>query len=342
MVNKKTLFFSIFYIILFINAPLIFSDESEDSKFIFKYSEDNKPLFIQKIFWKSSPYALKYQFLLKDSQDKIIIEKVLETNFLECSLHAGDYHYKIITYNILEQVEQESGWIPVKIEKAYLPTIFSMSIETLYVENYYGDPIVLTGKDFTDKVIVTLKDLSNPARRIITGEIKSKDNNKIVVQFKTEDLTPGKYEVIVTNPGNVYASKSFAVKYKKPVDFLLTGGYGPLLNSYTGDFNKLLLNICYPVSFQIDFVIFALKLKYGFVGFGLSSDITYFDDTKEISLYIIMIKNAITANYLYKFNKRFGILAKIGGGITITGLIFNYGSEDLNNNELEKKNNMKS
>jgi len=328
MVNR------ILCLILFLILPLFlfFSEEIPESEFIFRYSKDNKPEFIQKIYWASSPYASKYNFFLKDTNDKIVIQKETEENYLECSLQAGDYFYKIITYNILGQAENETPWEKITIEQAFLPIVESMSIEKLYVEKYYGDPIIIKGKDFTKKVKVQLKDITNITRPIIDGTIVSVENTKIVVQFKLDDLILGKYEMIITNPGNVYAKRPFEVKYKKPVDFLITGGYSPLINSYMGDFNKELVNVFYPGGFQIDFVTFVYKSKYGFFGVGSSFDFTYFHDTKEVSLYLIILKNSFSFNYLYQFNKYIGILPKIGFGISVTGLLFDYGSRELNRN----------
>lgn len=316
----------------FLTQTIVAEESDDQSQFIFKYSEDKRPLFIQKISWPSSQYASKYHFVLKDEKDKILIEKESSVNYLEFSLYSGNYFYNVITYNVLDQAEQETGWQPLTIEKAYLPVINSISIETLYIENYYGDPIVITGKDFTDKVDVKLKDLSNPSRQLIKGVIKESGKDKIVVQFKTDDFTLGNYELLVTNPGNIYAAKPFVVKYKKPVDFLITGGYNPLVNSYMGNFNEALVNVFYPVGFIIDFVIFPFKLKYGFIGFGLSSDFNYLHDKKVVDLYTLLFKNSISFDYLYQFNKYVGILPKIGVGFAFTALIFDYGNKALNKN----------
>lgn len=320
----------ILFIFSFSSAIFLFPEEA--SEFVFKYSEDKKPLFLQKICWDGSKYAIKYYVTVKDSNDNILVNKYTDVPSIDCSLEAGEYYYKVISFNVLGQPEQESEWIPIIVEKAYLPIVTSVSINTLYIEKYYGDPIVIYGRDFTDRVTVHLKDLVAHDRPVIKGSIIEHDNGKIVVKFKMEDLTKGAYDLIITNPGNVYAVKPFEVKYVKAVDILLTGGYSPLINGYSGDFNQLLLGVFYPIGFKTDASFFFFKTKYGFFGIGASSDISYFHDTKNVSLYGIIFKNSLSIDYLYQFNKIVGVLPKIGGGMALSAMLFDYGNEELNRN----------
>ncbi len=335
MVNKKltyiilTLLFAILYTAYPDDEVAPIPIEKNEEGFLFKY-EGKEALFIQKIFWDKSEYAISYQMLLKDNEDRMIIDVETEDNFREFSLPAGEYFYKIIPFNILGQAEGESRWIPLSIKKAYLPVIYSLSIETIYVEDFYNDPIVIHGKDFTDEVTVHLKDLTDPLRHLITPVIKEKSNSKIELQFKKEDFSFGEYELIVTNPGNIYAIRKINVKFAKPVDIFSTTSYLPIINSQSGNFNSLLSDIFHPFGIRLEFVLFPIKLKYGYIGFGLNGDFNFFNEIQAVTLDGLLFKGSVSANYLYYFNKYFGIHPKFGGGVAFTGMIFNYGNDAIN------------
>ncbi len=317
-------------IVALFSVVCIFPQDNDDAGFFFKYDDKKKPVFIQKISWEKSPYAVKYNFILKNSAGEVVTDQDVEVNYIESSLPPGNYTYKVTAYNVLEQAEQDSGWIDLVIEKAFLPVILSLSTDTVYLEKNYGDPIIIMGKEFTDKVRVELKDLTNLNRPVIVGVIKDLKDFRLEVAFKKEDFIQGNYELRVINPGNIYDTKPFKVKYKKPVDFMFTVGWAPMINGQSGDFNKLLINTFYPLGAQVDLLLLPIKLRYGFMGFGLTSDFVYIHDTKAVSLYGFFWKNSLTFNYLYQFNKYVGFLVRVGGGMNFTGLLFDYGDPLIN------------
>lgn len=303
--------------------------EKDEDGFLFKY-DGREAVFIQKIFWNKLSHAVVYKMILKDSEDRTIIEVETEDNFREFSLPAGDYYYKIVPYNILGQPEGETRWIPLQIKKAYLPVIFALSVETIYVEDFYNDPIIILGRDFTDEVTVHLKDLTDTTRRLIKAEIKEVSSTRIAAQFKEEDFKFGDYELIITNPGNVYAVRNISVKFAKPVDIFSTTSYLPMINSKTGDFNQLISDIFNPFGIRVDLSVFPVKLKYGFIGLTLSGDANFFNETRAVALNCFIIKASLNASYVYFFNRYVGILPKIGGGMAFTGMIFDFGNDDIN------------
>lgn len=302
----------------------------DSSQYEFKYNEDNAPEFIQKIYWEKSEYAVKYKFLLKDLNDRIIIEKDTELDAIEFSLPAGEYFYRLITYNVLGQAEKDTDWIKVVIKKAYLPVINNVSPQTVYIEEYLGDPVVITGADFTDEITVILKDLRDKYRKVVKGKITEQDDKRLVVEFDVKEFINGSYDLILTNPGSVYATHPFSVKYKKPVDIFLTTGYAPLINTHSGDFNPNLTDIFIPGGVRFDAAFFPLKFSFGFFGAGISADFTYFEENKAISMYGFFLRFSHTINYIYYFHRIVGIMPRIGAGISLTGLKFDYGIEHLN------------
>ncbi len=324
MVSKKiTLLLTFFSFIIY----GLYSQS--DVNFIFRYNNDNQPEFIQRVTWNASEYSVNYKFMLKDQKNKILINVETEDNFLEFSMKAGDYFYKVTAYNILGQAEQETGWEPIKIEQVYLPVIDSISMEIIYLESYQGEPFIIEGKDFTDRIKVELIDRTSTNNQVKTGKIIEKTRERLSVQFDIKNYVEGEYELKLTNPGGIYAYKQFKIKYKKAVDLIAYAGYAPILNSYMGNYNQLMANVFYPVGFTTNFTFFPIKKRFGFIGFGVSFDINYLEDKKNVTLHTLSIKIGNSVDYLHFLNKYLGIYAKFGAGISFSGYLFDYGNENL-------------
>ena len=105
------------------DTVLLEQSQAEGSSvgYYFDTDADGNSVFTQVLSWDVDPYALRFEVVIRDSGETEILRKTTEGSSIKVQLVPGSYTYNIITWNLLDQPEIESGWMPLIVIKAELP-----------------------------------------------------------------------------------------------------------------------------------------------------------------------------------------------------------------------------
>lgn len=280
--------------------------------------------FVQRLVWDDSEYVDHYTITIEqfDSRSKKFVqiaESDTTTNSTEVSLSAGTYRYKIDIYNILGQLEVETDWEEFTIETAYEPQIRDVSPSSVYMEEKPDGTFVVGGRNIRNNAKVELRKEGKKG-----GGFKPQDTeissrgNRVNLKFDLNVITPGKYRIVITNPGGLSSiSQDITIQYKKPMDLDISVGYACQFVLFDETINKYFDNFIFPLGAAAKLTFIPAKTPFGYFGAGILANLSYMH--KDFGTY--KISGSFTSaelNFVYQkpFNERkFFIEAFIGGGI---------------------------
>lgn len=291
----------------------------------YKVGEDGEIAFSQVLSWEADPYALRYAVTVRDAFGKIKIDQTTEGNRVEFSLGPGTYEYNIVTYNLLDQAETESGWQAFTVIKAEIPSLEDVTPAYVYMDALDGK-ITLVGSRLVEGGEIFLADGTGRRDRAI--ELSREGDSTVTVTFEDEAFRPGTYDIVVVNPGGIEDSlaKSVKILFQRPVDLLASIGYAPI--SFVADkwFTETWPNPFNPLGAAFDLDAFFSKHGWGFLGAGLSASafgLTGGNANATItSSFFLAGANAI---YKYRFTRALHGVARVGGGVAWSHHRFDYG-----------------
>lgn len=271
------------------------SEESEnqpEGTWQFLEWDEEMPDFVLK-------YEIKIEHLKEKTEDEYEEVRDLMTEGNETKvqinplLYPGIYRFKVITYNLIGIPEIESEWLDFTIYQAHTPQVRNIEAasslsSTIYLDEINDGIINVTGRN-----LFTLKEAENDieyssyalqnsrrknAEPLIPELLEVSDNNrKIKVQFVMDELDAGVYNFVakdacgLTNEFN--NNSKLTVKFKKAVDFNVSGGYTCPIFVF-GDRMKNYLNTqVLPLSATAKITFVPIKRKFGY--FGIAATATY-------------------------------------------------------------------
>lgn len=269
--------------------------------------------------------VLYYDFFLesKNKKDEYVLQEKIKTEnpFVELSLGAGNYRYKIFIYNLLGSLEVESDWILFDVTKAYEPKVRDVSPKIIYLEEAQDGIYTVTGSELRVESEFYLVANEGKSRHSIPGTIidHDKNNHKVKLQFDVEKIDVSKYSLVVKNPGGLKdKSDKITVKYKKPVDFNVSVGYAPVFILNDDTINKYFEKSFYPLVPNVCLTFIPIKRKFGYLGFALTG--SYFmmnNDKGSYSVSSHCVSGSFDLVYqklLYK--RKFLLDVRAGAGVT--------------------------
>ncbi len=308
--------------------------------------------FVQKLKWDSSGYVTKYEIRIEKKDEKAeggyteVIHQECTTNSLEVRLAAGLYRYRISAYNILGQLEIETQWSDLEIALAYQPSVNNVTPGSVFIEEKPDGVFNLGGRQIQQNAEITLS-------KAVKGKGKTKKNakggkggyvpetteintrgNRARLKFNIDEVEPGKYQILITNPGGLSArSDTITIRYKKPVDFDVSVGYPVHIILFDDTFEKYMKSNVYFLGAAAKANFMFLKRRGGYWGIGAMASYTRME--AQFPTYKItgnfMSGHANAVYQLPLFERRLILEAFIGGGVIMT--------QDF---EFEFKNNLKS
>lgn len=248
--------------------------QSEDGS-----QDDKNSEIVQRFSWEQNDDVLKYEFTIEEmNEDGEYVEKDFietENNWVEQTLKAGEYRYKIAVYNFLGVKEQETSWQAVHIIKAYLPSVKSVSPSLIYLEEPQDGIFEIDGTELREGMEVYLGD--SKGKPLIRGTVLSRDdkNRKVKVLFEPKQLDSKKYTLYVKNIGGLTGLLyPVTIKYKKAVDFDVSGGIELPVVLFDETLPKFMNSRVYPLSVFGKMTLVPFKHNYGFWGIGLQGSYT--------------------------------------------------------------------
>jgi len=286
MVSNRKFFIALLFLFtgaMWAQAGAYYIRQSEDGK----NDDDKNSEIVQRFSWEANEDVLKYEFTIEEQNDngEFVEKDFIETenNWVEQTLSAGEYRYKIAAYNFLGIKEQETSWHPVHIIKAYLPNVKDVSPTLLYLEEPQTGVFEINGTDLREGLEVYLGD--NRGKPLIIGTVLEHDekNRKLKVLFNPKELDSKKYSLYVKNIGGL-TSRFYPVtiKYKKAVDFDIAGGYQVPVVLFDDTFPQYFDTKVFPVSGFAKITLVPFKHNYGFWGIGAQGSYTRMFVTKDL------------------------------------------------------------
>ncbi len=329
MVSKKSFCLFLLVILFYIYVPLVFAQNTSSQ-------------FVQSIEWDSVDYAMHYTVVLekKSALDTWELHETFEvtTNVLELTLGAGDYRYNVTVYNVFGRAEQASAWYGFTIEQALQPIvtdIFPKELD-LKTESEDGEKavIAINPMDVSEQATFFLQ--SSDGIETLYGEFIGYDENGMLqVEFETENLDDGNYELIIQDPSgltseNVSQSSVLTVERSRPPYVNISLGYTyalfpPFENSLFSDYDFPSKNI--SGSAKVGYFPF-VSPAIGSLGFELSSYVlkpTFTTESLKLSGFLF----PVTFNVAYQkpLGKKFVFDAHLGAGATFLSGFMEYNTK---------------
>lgn len=278
-------------------------------------------VFVQTFKWEQNDYVQKYVFTIemlnKKGKWEQIDKQETELNYVEETLSAGEYRYKLELYNFLGIMELETEWQPVSITKAYQPKITSVSPGTIYLEETQDGVFSVDGSELSDTTEFVLKSGKRELKATVIQSNPRKHSVKL--QFNPDELDTGKYQLVAKNVGGLtYSYSEVKIQFKKMMDFDIEAGWAPLFVPADATMKDYFGNTFYPIGLDARMTFIPLKRKSGYYGVSLDNK-AYFmrnEDSKyNLSSYVLF--SHLDFTYQKPFLEKTLVLdLHIGAGIT--------------------------
>ena len=197
---------------LFLTLILIFSSINN-----VVFSADKK--FPQKIKWKTDPNALEYKVELRKIGGKSTFTKTTGS-YMELSLPAGDYEYRVYVYDILGRESSVSAWKKFTILKAAEPEI-SVQEEKSRLEKSESDLSLdvaissVTRESTVELVNVKTNEKVKGTLQIEKTSGKSGGETERATGITFPSVESGEWKIRITNPSGL-SSESVPIRIVEP------------------------------------------------------------------------------------------------------------------------------
>ena len=279
--NKYTAFILLFFSVFYISAQ-------EGSFFL-----ETSPRFVQRFTWTASTGASRYEVLIEKNENgqftRVMQEFTAET-FIEVSLHAGVYRYRVTPYDFLNRPGQPSEWRTVEIHPALNPVLERFSPSIFYLTNR-DLRLELTGKNFIESTEFYITHMET-GNSITPDEVNILSNGtRVRLSFSDDNLTIGDYSIHARNPGGLEAHiGNLTVARRERQSVFQNGG----LNWYIGAaWSPLLYFQNSETIFHIEGAginIGIISAPQGFFNVGMEIQASLYAN-KEFSLEALVLEN---------------------------------------------------
>lgn len=278
--------------------------------------------FVQIFTWQASDLVLKYDFLIEEQQSDgtyLYRDKVeTEISSVEVSLPAGAFRYRITAYNLLGLPEVTTEWKTVTINKAYEPKVTAVSPRNIFLEEEQDGIYTITGEQLQVDSLFYLIPKEGKSEQKILGTIIESDerNRRVRVSFDVEKVDVGNYALNAVNPGGLNSSISpIVVKFKKPFDLDISGGYAPFYVLYDDTIETYFGSSFQPIGFSGRGTFIPVKRRLGYFGFSLAGSYFFMNkDTEALSVSSHALAGHLDFVYQKLLYKRMLLLEIHGGG----------------------------
>jgi len=169
-------------------------------------TEGGQPRFIQRLAWSGGEYALRYEVIIENESGGTYrgFHREFTTELhIDISLQHGNYRFRVIPYDILNRPGNASEWKYIEVLPALKPEPFAAIPE--FVEGgaaASGFILNITGYNFDPRAEIFIRRADGSR---IAAETLDSGSGSVTAFIKSDELTPGNYDVIVRNPGGLEA-----------------------------------------------------------------------------------------------------------------------------------------
>ena len=325
----------------------------EEGSFYIRTDDENNQTIVQEFKWEGSEDVFMYHFVIEKMNEEGIFEeyfeKDIETNFIDCTLGAGEYRYKIGLYNFLGIIELETDWVPVTVKKAIRPTIKSISPDYIYFDAGVDSSFSVRGTDIDENATFKIVNIDTGLTLPAVVMDKNLDRGSFTLQVDTMRLEVGRYTLIARNEGGFsFESKPIDFARSRIVDICISFGVGypismnsDLIENYwywplgfDGD-NAPAINFSDPenpivrnLTLNARFTLMPIKTKIGNFGFTLGVlpylNLVYRNQDEGYSINSMLNSFYLCFNYQHMLGYKFVFDVHGGGGITLMDVELKY------------------
>ena len=172
----------------------------------------------QKLSWQADKNAFRYEVEIQNLSSKSNSHYETTDNFIEVSLKAGLYQYRVIAYDFLDRKASVSSWRSFTVEKALQPVIDDMPNNVAVSEkdklSFDFDVDVSSITEETEVLLV-----NTATNKVVKGEFeikKESDGGEKTNQVVFPKVEEGSWQMKITNPGGLsVTSEEISVVSKK-------------------------------------------------------------------------------------------------------------------------------
>jgi hypothetical protein len=333
MVIRFSFLALIMFLIGYVSFAQTDASASASSSYFLEETEEGTH-FVQRIDWAPMNGIIRYEIILErrfgnsDRYDEFSRESS-EEPFLELSIPAGNYRYKVLGYNVLNRLGAQSDYRPFEVFQAVEPRIEEISPREFFLEDEILPKITLTGENFLLDSHIYLV----PIRR--NNENNSEDQQGVLVpsnivysdigdkaelMFDNTNLPVDRFRIVIVNPGGLTTTyDSFQVKrLRKPVDVIVSLGYAPVMTMYAdNNVTELVGDLFYPLGFLGRAALIPMRTHIGNFGVELSPFYSWIKKTEDMYTFETHIFGAALSVLYQKafLNDTLYLNLRLGGGI---------------------------
>lgn len=286
--------------------------------------DNGEIIFTQILEWEADPYALRFEVIIRDAEGTELFRDFTQESRVAFSLGPGQYEYDIITRNLLDQAEVESGWQKLSVIEAKIPVLDDASPSSIYLDSLNGQ-IVLTGESLVEGASFFLVD--ETGKKDPATEVARNGDTEVTIAIDDRTIRTGTFDVLAVNPGGIEdrLEESVKILFQRPFDILASIGYAPMVFFADDWFMENWSSPFHGLGGITELDAFLIKRSWGYLGVGINASAFYMEggtDTATISsLYFLAGVNAL---YKYRFSRVLHGVARVGGGIAMSSHDFDY------------------
>jgi len=295
----------------------------------FIYRGGDEARFIQRLTWEEVAYAFRYVVIVErmelDGNYHEVERTSVYENFIEVSLDAGRYRFRIDVYDLLDDFAFSSDWQRFEIIAALQPELSGFSPQAFFLDEDDTWEIILRGENLLPESEFYL--LRDTVR--ITPQRHISEGTSALLVFDIGSLIPGEYRIYIRNPGGLDTGMgTFTIAFSRPFDLNISLGYAPIIPLYGFLWNNFRVNnhtieAPFPDSFyalgavaRINFIPF--KRVWGNLGIDFSASLSMLEHEREhftANAYFLNTHfSFLYQRYFFRRNFAFNLL--LGAGIT--------------------------
>ncbi|MBP5402813.1 MAG: hypothetical protein J6Y36_06610 [Treponema sp.] len=310
----------------------------------FLSAQSSGKIFTQKLEWEEDKNAYEYEVEITKSGEDSVKKKIkTRDNFVEFSMKAGEYKYRVKVYDFLGRMASVTDWKDFTITKAVAPDI-----------SLVNDTLEIPRKKARELVVPIDVEKIEPEASVTFINIETNEEVEGKLDVETDEegnvksskavfpgAVSGQWKVVVTNPSGLSSeSEPISVENAKKEpgkdrDFsiMVTGLTSVIMSGRTKE------NIEYGKADAANYIGFGftiqhLPIKSGNLMLGYEGKYSYFSRMYSTESYDLGCRfNDFDIDFALRYNlldNKFGLNAKLGFGLTlITESIHYVGSSVL-------------
>lgn len=273
---------------------------------------ENANIIRQPFIWESAGDVLKYEIIITRKNEKTGLWEEYyshETDeeesenclvYIEPTLPPGVYRSQIKVYNILGVLEEDLGSSDeFTVRRAFKPEIKSLSYplymsSTIYLDDIDNNGIIeIEGRNLfmppeseeslqaTNYVLKSIKKTVNPEKILEHDD----NNRKVKFLFNMKEIDVGKYHLVAKDLSGLHSennsSSELIVKFKKWLDIDIEAGWTMPVVLHDSTISDYLETKLFPLSGQAKISVIPFKHNFGYLGFGIRGNYSWFKNEKS-------------------------------------------------------------